>query len=55
MLYLRKLEEEREVIVDRIQEHQSCVKKYFDKRAKKWVFEEGDLFLVCDKHREPKG
>ena len=55
MLYLTKLEEEREVIVDRIQEHQSRVKKLFDKKAKQWVFEEGDLFLVWDKRREPKG
>ncbi len=55
MLYLTKLEEERDVVVDRIQEHQSRVKKLFDKKAKQRVFQEGDLVLLWDKHREPKG
>ena len=49
MLYLKKLEEERDMIVDRIQDHQSRVKNFFDKRAKQRAFQEGDLFLVWDK------
>ena len=55
MLYLTKLEEERDVVVDKIREHQSRVKKLFDKKAKKRVFQQGDLVLLWDKRREPKG
>ena len=55
MLYLTKLEEERDVVVDRIHEHQSCIKKLFDKKDKQRVFQEGDLVLLWDKCREPKG
>ena len=55
MLYLTKLEEERDVVVDRIQEHQSHLKKLFDKKAKQRVLQDGDLFLVWDNHRESNG
>ena len=34
ILYLRKLEEEREEIVDHITQHQMCVKNMFDKRVR---------------------
>ena len=55
MLYLTKLEEERDVVVERIQEHQSHIKKLFEKKVKPRVFQEGDLVLLWDKRREPKG
>ena len=55
MLYLTKLEEERDVALDKIWEHQSRVKRMFDKKAKQRVFQQGDLVLLWDKRREPKG
>ncbi|XP_059067894.1 uncharacterized protein LOC131858614 [Cryptomeria japonica] len=55
VMYLTKLEEEREMIVDRITEHQNKVKKIFDMKARPRGFVKGDEVLLWDKRREPKG
>ncbi|XP_057833824.1 uncharacterized protein LOC131044505 [Cryptomeria japonica] len=55
VVYLMKLEEEREMLVDRIYEHQNRLKKIFDMRAQPRDFLEGDEVLLWDKRREPKG
>ncbi|XP_057872020.2 uncharacterized protein LOC131078363 [Cryptomeria japonica] len=55
VMYLMKLEEEREMLVDRITEHQSRVKNIFDMRARPRSFLEGDEVLLWDKWKEPKG
>ncbi|XP_057862670.2 uncharacterized protein LOC131070976 [Cryptomeria japonica] len=55
VMYLMKLEEEREMLVDRITEHQNSVKKIFDMRDRPRGFLKGDEVLLWDKRREPKG
>lgn len=50
-----KLEEEREMLVDRIMEHQNRVKMIFDMRARPRGFLKGDEILLWDKRKEPKG
>ncbi|XP_059068976.1 uncharacterized protein LOC131859355 [Cryptomeria japonica] len=55
VMYLMKLEEEIEMLVDRISEHQNRVKKIFDMRARPRGFLKGDEVLLWDKRREPKG
>ncbi|XP_057813573.2 uncharacterized protein LOC131027507 [Cryptomeria japonica] len=55
VMYLMKLEEEREMLVDRIMEHQNRVKKIFDMRARPRGFLKGDEVLLWDKKKEPKG
>ncbi|XP_059075005.1 uncharacterized protein LOC131875022 [Cryptomeria japonica] len=55
VMYLTKLEDEREMIVDRITEHQNRVKKTFDMKARPRGFLKGDEVLLWDKRREPKG
>ncbi|XP_059066678.1 uncharacterized protein LOC131857909 [Cryptomeria japonica] len=55
VMYLMKLEEEREMLVDRIIEHQNRVKKIFDMRAQPRGFLKGDEVLLWDMRREPKG
>ncbi|XP_059064208.1 uncharacterized protein LOC131856431 [Cryptomeria japonica] len=55
VMYLIKLEEEREMLVDRITKHQSRVKNIFDMRAHPRGFLEGDEVLLWDKWKEPKG
>ncbi|XP_059066312.1 uncharacterized protein LOC131857636 [Cryptomeria japonica] len=55
VMYLTKLEEEREMIVDIITEHQNRVKKIFDMKAQPRGFLKGDEVLLRDKRREPKG
>ncbi|KAH9293528.1 hypothetical protein KI387_031321, partial [Taxus chinensis] len=54
-MYLAELEEKRVRVVDRITEHQNQVKRLFDKKAKQRDFQVGDLVLLWDKRREPKG
>ncbi|XP_057857310.1 uncharacterized protein LOC131066544 [Cryptomeria japonica] len=55
VMYLMKLEDEREVLVDKITEHQNKVKKIFDMTARPRGFLKGDEVLLWDKRREPKG
>ncbi|XP_059067149.1 uncharacterized protein LOC131858135 [Cryptomeria japonica] len=55
VMYLMKLEEEREMLVDIISEHQSRVKRIFDIRARPRGFLKGDEVLLWDKRKEPKG
>ncbi|XP_059068617.1 uncharacterized protein LOC131859101 [Cryptomeria japonica] len=55
VMYLMRLEEEREMLVDRIIEQQNRVKKIFDMRARPRGFLKGDEVLLWDKRREPKG
>ena len=54
-MYLNKLEEERIEIVDHITQHQMRVKEIFDKRARPRRFMIGDMVLLWDKRRAPKG
>ncbi|XP_059078005.1 uncharacterized protein LOC131876583 [Cryptomeria japonica] len=54
-MYFMKLEEEREMLVDRITNHHNRVKKIFDMRARPRGFLKGDEVLLWDKRREPKG
>ena len=54
-MYLNKLEEEREKLVDHIIEHQMKVKQIFDMRDKPHSFLKDDEVLLWDKRREPKG
>lgn len=54
-MYLTKIEEEREKLVDRITEHQMRVKKIFDQKARPRRFKKGDLVLLWDKRRDLKG
>lgn len=49
------MEEQRETVVDRIREHQMRVKELFDREARERSFQVGDLVLLWDKRREPKG
>ncbi|XP_059076546.1 uncharacterized protein LOC131875864 [Cryptomeria japonica] len=55
ILYLTKMEEQRETVVDRIREHQMRVKELFDQEARERSFQVGNLVLLWDKQREPKG
>ncbi|XP_059067483.1 uncharacterized protein LOC131858300 [Cryptomeria japonica] len=55
VMYLMRLEEEREMLVDRITEHQNRVKRIFDMRAQPRGFLKGDEVLLWEKRREPKG
>ncbi|KAH9301068.1 hypothetical protein KI387_012651, partial [Taxus chinensis] len=55
IMYLTELEEKRVRVVDKITEHQNQVKRLFDKKAKQRNFQVGDLVLLWDKRREPKG
>ncbi|KAH9293197.1 hypothetical protein KI387_041603, partial [Taxus chinensis] len=55
IMYLAALEEKRVRVIDRITEHQNQVKRLFDKKAKQRDFQVGDLVLLWDKQREPKG
>ncbi|XP_057819279.1 uncharacterized protein LOC131032351 [Cryptomeria japonica] len=55
IMYLTKLEEEREELVDKITLHQPHVKEIFDKNERPQNFMEGDEVLLWDKRREPKG
>lgn len=41
--------------MDTIKEHQSQVKKLFDKKARSSKFQVGDFVLLWYKHKEPKG
>lgn len=54
IIYLTRIEEEREKLVDRITEHQMKVKRIFDQKARPRKFMKGDLVLLWDKRREPK-
>lgn len=49
------MEEQREVVVDRIKEHQMRVKILFDKKTIKRSYQVVALVLIWDKQREPKG
>ncbi|XP_057832527.2 uncharacterized protein LOC131043345 [Cryptomeria japonica] len=55
VMSLMKLEEEREMLVDRIMEHQNRVKMIFDMTAQPRGFLKGDEVLLWDKRKEPKG
>lgn len=55
IMYLTKLEEKREKLIDHIIEHQRRVKTFFDKRATPRKFKQGDMVLLWDKRREAKG
>lgn len=54
-MYLNKLEEERDKLVDHIIKHQMKIKKIFDMKAKAHNFVKGDEVLLWDKRRELKG
>lgn len=55
ILYLAKLWEEREEIVDKITKHQGRFKRLFDKITRPRKFMEGDLVFLWDKRHEPRG
>ena len=55
IMYLHKLEDERDKLVDHITEHQMRVKKIFDRRARPCGFFKNDEVLLWDKRKEPKG
>ena len=55
VMYLNKLEEERDNLVDHITEHRVKVKQIFDMKARPCNFLKGDEVLLWDKRREPKG
>ena len=55
IMYLTKLQEEREEMVNKIIEHQGRVKKLFDKRVRPRKIMEGVLVLLWDKRHEPRG
>ena len=55
ILYLSKLEEERMEMVDHITQHQMQVKELFDKKTRPRKFMVGDMVLLWDKRKAPKG
>ncbi|XP_059076958.1 uncharacterized protein LOC131876157 [Cryptomeria japonica] len=55
VMNLMKLDEEREMLVDRITKHENKVEKILDMRARPRGFLKGDEVLLWDKRREPKG
>lgn len=55
ILYLTKIEEERQELVDHITTHQARVKKFFDHKARPQQFMLGDQVLLWHKRRELKG
>lgn len=55
ILYLTKIEEERQELIDHITTHQARVKKNLDRRARPRQFMLGDQVLLWDKCRELKG
>lgn len=55
ILYLTKIQEQREEMVDKITIHQAKVKRIFDRKSRSRKFMVGDLVLLWDKRREPKG
>jgi hypothetical protein len=52
---LVEVQQAREQIVDRIQDHQQRIKQVFDKKAKKERFQIGDLLLKWDAPKQDKG
>ena len=50
-----EVQQAREQIVDRIQDHQQKIKQVFDKKAKKEWFHIGDLVLKWDAPKQDKG
>lgn len=54
-MYLTKLEEEWEKLIENITKHQRRVKTFFDKKARPLKFMQGDLVLLWDKRHESKG
>ncbi|XP_057845516.1 uncharacterized protein LOC131054930 [Cryptomeria japonica] len=54
IIYLTKLEAEKELLVDRSSKHQSQVKRIFDMQARPRGFLVGDEVLLWDKRRESK-
>lgn len=55
VMYLTKLEEERDKLVDTFIEHCERVNKFFDKREMPHKFMEDDEIILWDKQNEPKG
>lgn len=55
IMYLTKLEDERNKMVDRIIEHQMRVKNIFDRNVRPRNFMPGDEVLLWDKRNEKKG
>lgn len=54
-MYLNKLEEERDKLVDHIIERQMKINQIFDMKARPCNFFKGDEVLLWDKIREPNG
>ena len=54
-MYLHKLENERDKLVDHITENQMRVKHFFYRRARPCSFLKNNQVLLWDKKREPKG
>ena len=52
---LVEVQQAREEVMDRIQDHQQRVKQVFDKKAKKEEFWIGDLVLKWDAPKQDKG
>lgn len=46
IMYLTKLKEEHERMIDHIIEYQKCIKTFFDKKAKSRKFMEGNLVML---------
>ncbi|KAH9302100.1 hypothetical protein KI387_013683, partial [Taxus chinensis] len=55
IMFLSKLEEQISQVENRIEEHQSKVKRLFDRKTKERQFQINDLVLLWDKRHEPKG
>lgn len=55
IMYLSKIEEERQELVDHITPHQARVNKFFYHRARPRRFMPGDQVLLQDRRQEPKG
>ena len=55
IMYLYKLEDERDKLVDHITEHQMRVKEIFDRRARPHGLFKNYEALMWDKRKEPKG
>ena len=52
---LVEVQQAREQVMNKIQDHQQKIKQDFDKNAKKEEFQIGDLVLKWDAHKQDKG
>ncbi|KAH9319952.1 hypothetical protein KI387_021721, partial [Taxus chinensis] len=55
IMYLKKLNEDRMQVFDRISSHQEKVKSLFDKKTRSRDFKFGNIVLLWDKRHEPRG